>query len=159
MKPLSSVYSTPYHDPPNSKRTEMEKFLNLGIDSEHLLLPKASPPKTSEQQMICANSRKKKIVGTLRNLFQFFSMLIEACLTGGLVFYRYLLKLQQADMKAWWPLYLLALLFRLLPALCAMLPQGTLSTPRWEWEKAASLGSRWWGNGVAFINAPHGELS
>lgn len=90
---------------------------------------------------MCKFQEEKKIVGTLRNLFQFFSMLIEACLLGGLVFYRYLLKLQQDRYESMMTSYLLALLFRLLPA-SAMLPQGPSVLPGVNENEGSFLGSR-----------------
>lgn len=42
--------------------------------------------------MVFENSGKKRILKTIRNLFQFFSMLIESSLLKGLVFYKYFLK-------------------------------------------------------------------
>lgn len=95
----------------------MEKFPQaLEFNSNNFLLPKGiSQSKTLERYMIFANSRKKKILKTIRNLFQFFSMLIEACLLKGLMFYKSLLKLPQERQEDTVASYLLPELLWLLP--------------------------------------------
>ena len=117
------------------QREQMEKFLNPWNSTRTIF----SCQKASHNQRHQSSKWYlqipgiKKIVETLRNLFQFFSILIEACLLEGLVCYRYLLKLQQERHESVMTSYLLALLLRLL-SVSGMFASRTFSTPRCEWE-------------------------
>ena len=68
-------------------------------------------------------------------------MLIGACLLEGLVFYRYLLKLQQERHESVMTSYLPALLLRLL-SVSVRFPQGPSGLPGVNENEASFLGSR-----------------
>lgn len=136
---LSVSSSIPYQDPSGTKRTDGEIPPTLGIRLKQFSPAKKHLRHQRSKRYLQIPGRKK-IVEALSNLFQFFSMLIGACLLEGLVFYRYLLKLQQERHESVMTSYLLALRLRL-PSVSAMLPQGPSGLPGVNEYDASFLGS------------------
>ena len=78
-----------------SHRGQMEKFPQpLECNSKDFLLPKSIPNQWHQGNIWDFQIPGRKYRKIIRKLLWFFSVLIEACILRGCVFYKYLLKLQ-----------------------------------------------------------------